>query len=168
MLSNHYPLAFASEMNWLIAALVFLMGVTIRHYFNSVHARQGNPTWTWLATALLFIAIIWLSTAPMFRADEPQQASGAALRFAQADGFGRVQDIVTGRCSMCHAADPGWEGLLWAPKGIRLETEYQIASAAKQIYLQAGITNAMPPANLSHMEPTERAEIVAWFNAANK
>tara|TARA_R110002012_G_scaffold162694_2_gene324977 strand:+ start:13449 stop:14669 length:1221 start_codon:yes stop_codon:yes gene_type:complete len=166
MLSNHYPLAFASEMNWLIAALVFLMGVTIRHYFNSLHARQGNPTWTWLATALLFIAIIWLSTAPMFRATEPQKASGAALRFAQADGFERVQDIVTGRCSMCHAAEPGWEGLLWPPKGIRLETEHQIASAAKQIYIQAGITNAMPPANLSHMEPTERAEIVAWFKAA--
>ena len=67
---------------------------------------------------------------------------------------------------MCHAAEPGWEGLLWPPKGIRLETEYQIASAAKQIYIQAGITNAMPPANLSHMEPTERAEIVAWFKAA--
>ena len=166
MLSNHYPLAFASEMNWLIAALVFLMGVTIRHYFNSLHARRGNPTWTWLATALLFIAIIWLSTAPMFRATEPQKASGAALRFAQADGFERVQDIVTGRCSMCHAAEPGWEGLLWPPKGIRLETEHQIASAAKQIYIQAGITNAMPPANLSHMEPTERAEIVAWFKAA--
>ena len=31
MLSNHYPLAFASQYNWLIAGLVFLMGVTIRH-----------------------------------------------------------------------------------------------------------------------------------------
>jgi uncharacterized membrane protein len=38
MLSNHYPLAFASEWNWLIAALVFLMGVTIRHFFNTMHS----------------------------------------------------------------------------------------------------------------------------------
>ncbi len=38
MLSNHYPLAFASKYNWLIAALVFLMGVTIRHFFNTMHA----------------------------------------------------------------------------------------------------------------------------------
>ena len=30
MLSNHYPLAFATQWNWIIAALVFLMGVTIR------------------------------------------------------------------------------------------------------------------------------------------
>ena len=166
MLSNHYPLAFASEMNWLIAALVFLMGVTIRHYFNSLHARQGNPTWTWLATALLFVVIMWLSTAPMFRADEPEQATGPALRFAQAEGFEQVHDIVRGRCSMCHAAEPSWDGMLWPPKGVRLETEHQVAIAAKQIYLQSGLTHAMPPANLSYMRPEERAQIVAWYEAA--
>jgi uncharacterized membrane protein len=166
MLSNHYPLAFASEMNWLIAALVFLMGVTIRHYFNSLHARKGSKHWTWLATALLFVAIIWLSTAPMFRMAEPQEAQGAALQFAQAEGFGDVQDIVMGRCSMCHASEPVWEGLHWPPKGVRLETEHQIANAAKQIYLQSGLTHAMPPANLSYMEPEERAQIVAWYRAA--
>ncbi len=166
MLSNHYPLAFASDMNWLIASLVFLMGVTIRHYFNSLHARKGNPTWTWLATAILFIVVMWLSTAPMFRADEPEEASGAALRFAQAEGFGDVHDIVLGRCSMCHAAQPGWEGMHWPPKGVRLETEAQIARQARAIYLQAGLTHAMPPANLSYMEPAERAKIVAWYRAA--
>ena len=42
MLSNHYPLAFASQYNWLIAGLVFLMGVTIRQYFNTRHARAGT------------------------------------------------------------------------------------------------------------------------------
>ena len=168
MLSNHYPLAFASEMNWLIAALVFLMGVTIRHYFNSIHARQGNPTWTWLATALLFVIVMWLSTAPMFRTSEPEAAQGATLRFAQAPGFDAVQDIVLGRCSMCHAAEPAWEGLHWPPKGVRLETEYQIANAAQQIYLHSGLTHAMPPANLSFMQEGERQQIVAWYLAATK
>ncbi|MGJ8545677.1 MAG: urate hydroxylase PuuD [Sulfitobacter sp.] len=166
MLSNHYPLAFASEMNWLIAALVFLMGVTIRHYFNTLHMRKGNPIWTWLVTALLFVAIMWLSTAPMFRAEQPQEASGAALRFVQAEGYDQVHDIVLGRCSMCHAAEPAWEGLHWPPKGVRLETQAQIAGAARQIYLQAGLTDAMPPANLSHMQPAERAKIIAWYQAA--
>ena len=44
MLSNHYPLAFATQYNWVIAALVFLMGVTIRHFFNSMHARKWRPS----------------------------------------------------------------------------------------------------------------------------
>ncbi len=165
MLSNHYPLAFATDWNWLIASLVFLMGVTIRHYFNSVHARKGNPTWTWAVTAVIFIIIMWLSTAPMMR-NEPEEASGAALRFSEAEGFDAVHDIVMGRCSMCHAAEPAWDGLLWPPKGLKLETEAQIARAAREIYLQAGIGHAMPPANLSFIEPDERAQIVAWYRGA--
>ena len=169
MLSNHYPLAFATEYNWIIASLVFLMGVTIRHYFNTVHARKGNPTWTWLATAVLFIIIVWLSTAPMFRdadADEAEAMNATAQKFAEAEGFENVHDIVMGRCSMCHAAEPAWEGMLWPPKGVRLETAAQIASEAKRIYVQSGLSHAMPPGNLSYMEPEERAEIVAWYNAA--
>ena len=90
------------------------------------------------------------------------------MRFAQADGFAEVHDIVLGRCSMCHAAEPVWDGLLWAPKGVRLETEHQIALQARQIYLQAGISHAMPPANLSYIEPDERARIVAWYEAATR
>ena len=42
MPSNHYPLTFASEYNWVIAALVFLIGVTIRHWFNERHAGNGH------------------------------------------------------------------------------------------------------------------------------
>ena len=168
MLSNHYPLAFASEYNWLIASLVFLMGVTIRHYFNSLHARKGNPTWTWAVTALLFIVIMWLSTAPMFqRTGEDAAALGPqATRYAQAAGFDEVTDIVLGRCSMCHAAEPGWEGITWPPRGVILETPEDIARHARQIYLQAGLSTAMPPANVSFIEPEERAKIVAWFKAA--
>jgi uncharacterized membrane protein len=47
-----------------------------------------------------------------------------------------------------------------------LETEAQIAHEARRIYLQAGVTHAMPPGNLSYMEPEERAAIVEWFRRA--
>ncbi|MEE9428555.1 MAG: urate hydroxylase PuuD [Paracoccaceae bacterium] len=167
MLSNHYPLAFASEYNWIIASLVFLMGVTIRHYFNSMHSRTGRPTWTWLATVILFILITWLSTAPLFRAENENARLGPqASRFVSAEGFDDVHDIILGRCSMCHSAEPAWDGMLWPPKGVRLETEAQIARMARKIYLQAGLTHAMPPANLSFMEDSERAQIVTWYRAA--
>ena len=167
MLSTHYPLSFATQYNWLIASLVFLMGVTIRHYFNSLHARKGNPHWTWGVTVILFLIAVWLSTNPMFNLRaEAEAASGSAARFAQADGFDEVQDIVLGRCSMCHSAEPVWEGMYWPPKGVRLETEAQIARQALAIYLQAGLTDAMPPANLTWIEEAERARIVDWYRAA--
>ena len=161
MLSNHYPLAFASEWNWVIASLVFLMGVTIRHWFNTHHARKGNPHWTWAVTLLIFIAIVWLSVAPA-----AQREAVVIARFAEAKGFADVHDIVLGRCSMCHAAEPVWSGLLWAPKGVALETEADLTRHARAVYLQAGISHAMPPANLSYMQEGERAAIVAWYRAA--
>ncbi|WP_424832798.1 urate hydroxylase PuuD [Ruegeria sp.] len=169
MLSNHYPLAFATEYNWIIAALVFLMGVTIRHYFNTRHARAGNPTWTWLVTALLFIAIMWLSTAPMYKPLEEAEAQPLTRyeqKFAAAEGFETAHDVVLGRCSMCHAREPVWEGILWAPKGVLLETEADIARNAQQIYLQAGVSHAMPPANVTYMEPEDREAIIRWFRNA--
>ncbi|PKP74341.1 MAG: cysteine desulfurase [Alphaproteobacteria bacterium HGW-Alphaproteobacteria-6] len=170
MLSNHYPLAFATEWNWLIASLVFLMGVTIRHWFNSRHARAGSPTWTWAATAILLLVIAWLSTAPMRQGADEDAAlpDPAAQRFAEAAGFAEVESIVMGRCAMCHAAEPSFEGIHWAPKGVKLETPGQIAAEARRIYLQAGVSHAMPPANLSFIEPEERARIVAWYRGVTR
>ncbi len=169
MLSNHYPLAFASEFNWIIASLVFLMGVTIRHWFNSKHARAGNPHWTWGVTAVIFVLIMWLSTAPLRHANDEQAAlEGAALRFSQAEGFEQVADIVMGRCSMCHSAEPAWEGMMWPPKGVVLDSHPAVAKHAREIWLQSGLTHAMPPANLSFMEEDERQAIRRWFRAATE
>ncbi len=166
MLSNHYPLIFATEYNWIIASLVFLMGVTIRHWFNTRHARQGSPHWTWFVTALLFIAVAWLSTAPMRHRPEQAAMTQTDLIYASAPGFADITSIIQGRCSMCHARAPSFDGIHWAPKGVLLETPSDIAHEARRIYLQAGITHAMPPANLSFIEPAERAAIVKWYEGA--
>jgi len=67
---------------------------------------------------------------------------------------------------MCHAAEPLWEGMAAAPKGVRLESDAEIAEHAREIYLQAGITHAMPPANVTYIEPDERAVLAAWYRSA--
>ncbi len=171
MLSNHNPLAFATQYNWVIASLVFLMGVTIRHYFNTKHARAGNPTWTWIVTTLIFILIIWLSTlrTPVAEPENSAQYTPVQQRFADAEGFQQVYETVLGRCSMCHSSEPFYsDDMLWAPKGVHLETEQQVAQYAREIYLQAGLTHAMPPANVTFIEPQERDRIVRWYEAALK
>ncbi len=170
MLSNHYPLAFGTEFSWLIAALVFLMGVTIRHYFNARHARTGNPHWTWAVTVILFIVIAWLSTGPVL--DTYEQAEARTLtpyeaKFVEAKGFEGAYDVVIGNCSMCHAREPAWDGLRWPPKGVVLETESDVARHATAIFLHAGVSHAMPPPNAIQMDDESRATITAWFRAAN-
>jgi len=169
MLSNHYPLAFASQWNWVIASLVFLMGVTIRHFFNSMHARTGRPWWTWIATAAIFAAIVWLSMAPLWQSYDEAEArplTPAETRFASAPGFDEAHDIVQGRCAMCHGREVYWDGIAVAPKGVLLDTVPDITRNARAIYLQAGVTHAMPPGNLSFITEEERAALVRWYREA--
>ncbi|TDK39101.1 membrane-bound urate hydroxylase PuuD [Rhizobium deserti] len=170
MLSNHYPLAFATAFNWVIAALVFLMGVTIRHWFNTTHARKGRPTWTWLATMLIFILIMWLSTVPkiLTGATETSMAPATSTmqrRFAANIHFGAARDVVQSRCSMCHAAEPAYDGVNFAPKSVKLETDAEIAAHAREIYLQAGRSHAMPPGNVTSISAEERKALVAWYES---
>ncbi|MBN9258983.1 MULTISPECIES: urate hydroxylase PuuD [unclassified Mesorhizobium] len=168
MLSNHYPLAFGTQFNWVIASLVFIIGVLIRHYFNTVHSRKGNPTWTWLAAAILFVVIIWLSTVPKALTGAEPQASSSAQVYVASAHFPAVRDTVLGRCSMCHAQEPSYEGIYHAPKGVMLDTDAHIAEHAREIYLQAGRSHAMPPANVTQISDKERALLVAWFEGAGK
>jgi uncharacterized membrane protein len=168
MLSNHYPLAFATEYSWIIASLVFLMGVTIRHYFNTMHVTGKGPHWTWGATVIIFLVLAWLSTAPMWGSYEEAEArpmTAYEQRFAEAEGFHEAEQIVVGRCSMCHAREPVWDGIRWAPKGVVLETPQDIAQNARAIYLQAGVTHAMPPANVTDISEADRRALVRWFRA---
>ena len=63
---------------------------------------------------------------------------------------------------------PG-EGMHWPPKGVVLETQSDVARHARQVYLQAGVSQAMPPPNaISTMDADSRATIVAWYREATR
>ncbi|MFV0335813.1 MAG: urate hydroxylase PuuD [Tropicimonas sp.] len=172
MLSTHYPMAFAGRWNWLIAALVFLMGVTIRHYFNTRHASahpKRGPLWTWAATVAIFLLIVALSMAPLYGEDEGWEEEALApsrMRFVEAPGFEVAYEVVQTNCAMCHAPQPAWEGIAMPPRGVKLVTRSDVARHARQIYLQAGVSHAMPPGVANYMEPTDRAALVRWYRAA--
>ena len=170
MLSNHYPLAFATEYTWIIASLVFLTGVTIRHYFNTLHATGSGPSWTWMATLVLFLIIAALSTASSWNGDyddlENQTITENEERLMLAESFDDISDIIISRCSMCHAREPVWDGMISAPKGVFLESDHDIVRGAKEIYLQAGVSHAMPPANITDLANEDRIKIVKWFRSA--
>jgi uncharacterized membrane protein len=165
MLSNHYPLAFGTEYAWIIASLIFLTGVTIRHYFNTMHRTGTGPHWTWAVTVLLMIVIAWLSSVRPTETWEDAEArplTAYEQRFASAAGFEDAYDTVVGNCSMCHAREPVWDTMKWAPKGVYLETRGDVAKHADQIYLQAGVSHAMPPPNAIQMTQASRRDIVTW------
>ncbi|WP_298908663.1 urate hydroxylase PuuD [uncultured Aliiroseovarius sp.] len=169
MLANHYPLAFGTQYSWIIASLIFLTGVTIRHYFNTMHKTGKGPNWTWLVTVLLMIVIAWLSTVrtgETYEDAEAREMTDFEQKYAAADGFEDAFYAVVGNCAMCHAREPSWDGMYWAPKGVVLETEADVARHAKQVYLQAGASHAMPPPNAIEMDQESRDYIVAWYQGA--
>lgn len=173
MLSNHYPLAFATKYAWIIASLIFLVGVTIRHYFNTMHATGKGPHWTWPVTIILMIVISWLSIAPMLDTHEnaeTRELTPYEKTFTSVPEFEGVYDIVLGNCSMCHAREPLFNNtMLWPPKGIVLETRSDVARHAQDIYLQAGITHAMPPPSAAAtMTEDDRKAIIAWYRNATR
>ncbi|MEO0496049.1 MAG: urate hydroxylase PuuD [Pseudomonadota bacterium] len=166
MLSNHYPLAFGTQYAWIIASLIFLTGVTIRHYFNTMHRTGYGPNWTWAVTVLLMICIAWLSTVrtgETWQDVEARPLTPYEQKFASSEHFDEAYKTVIGNCSMCHAREPVWESMRWAPKGVHLETPNDVARNAEQIYLQAGISHAMPPPNAVQMDDQARAKLVAWL-----
>jgi len=159
MISNHYPLIYASRFSWLILALILVMGAVIRHFYNTRHRGEPSPWWTWAVATVLALMVIGLTSIrpPASGADEAALSAKTPVTFAV------VEEVLLTRCSMCHAAEPLWEGMAAAPKGIVLETPAQIALLAEDIDLQAVRTHAMPPSNITEMEPDERAILAAWI-----
>src|SRR5690606_36492870 len=135
MIGNHYPLAFAGRWNWLMLAIVLLVGAVIRHFCNTKHKTGKGACWTWGAAAAGLAALVWLSAQPATRPD-------AAALPAEMD-FAEMENVMLSRCSMCHAAEPLWEGVTVSPKGVVLEMPAQIRAHARAIDMQAVHTHAM-------------------------
>jgi uncharacterized membrane protein len=159
MISNHYPMSFASRWNWVIFALVLVVGAVIRHFYNVRHRGLPNPWWTWGVAAAGMALIVALS------AGGPSHAERAAVAPEQEVTFADVESIVLSRCSMCHAAEPLWPGIAAPPKGVMLDHPLLIRLQAREIYLQAAASDAMPPANVTELEPEERGMLAAWYRA---
>jgi uncharacterized membrane protein len=160
MISNHYPLLFATRFNWAIVAIILALGPVIRHFFNEGHAGRKSPWWVWGVAAAGMIAIGLLSAAG------PRDAKASALPAAPT--FAAVEEIVMTRCSMCHAAEPVWEGITTAPKGILLDTTEHIHRNLRLAARNAGWASAMPPGNVTEMTGEERAVIAAYMESDGK
>ncbi len=157
MLSNHYPFFFATKYNWIIVAIVLVVGPIIRHFYNARHEGKQSPWWTWFVAAFGMMVVAWLSS------NGPAGQKTGAL--PETPKFAQVTEIVMSRCSMCHAAEPVWAGIAAAPKGIRLDDPATIKLHAKMIAINAALSSAMPPGNVTEMTLDERQVLAAWVAA---
>jgi uncharacterized membrane protein len=179
MLSNHYPMTFSNpKVIPYLVTCVIVAGALVRFFYNSWHADHAKaPWWAWAAAAAAILCAFFLAagaspgmrellaarTSPGLREmiglnELPAAAAQAAEPKAPQD----VVEIVTNRCSMCHAAAP-MEDIGEAPKGVLLDTPEHIARFAPAIRMQAVLTHAMPPNNFTQMTDEERAVLARWL-----
>jgi uncharacterized membrane protein len=168
MIAGHYPMVYGTPYAFVIVGLVLISGALIRHFYNARHAGHGNPWWTWgvAAMAMLVALAISLVSTP---AGREQLGLKRTAQVKVAAATVRVQlpkdvdNIVTSRCSMCHAGEPVWSGIAVPPKGVRLDRPEDILRHAPEIRLQTVLTHAMPPNNITDMTLAERNALAAWL-----
>jgi uncharacterized membrane protein len=157
MISNHYPLMFATRYNWLIVAIVLAIGPVIRHFFNARHQGKGSPWWTWGVAAAGMAAVAWLSGAG------PREATVGAR--ADRVDVAAAHNVILTRCSMCHVDRPVWPGVHAPPKGVVLDGPDNIRRHARLIDINAVRSDAMPPGNITEMTLEERQVLAVWIAA---
>ena len=158
MIGGHYPAIFATKYSWVILALVLIIGTLIRHFFNTKHKGEPTPWWTWIVAAFLTLGAIFLSHegAPRLADfDEAAYATPAELHTA-------AIELITENCSICHAAEPAWENMAFAPKGVVLETEADVMRYVDEIFWQSAASHAMPPGNVIWIDDEQRVMLAKW------
>jgi uncharacterized membrane protein len=152
MISNHFPLAYGHERNWLILLVLMAIGAWVRMFFNLRH--QGKSRWSILVTAGVALVVL----AVVLRPDDDASAEGSA---ADPVAYAEVESVIEERCAPCHSSTP--TEVPSPPAGVTFDTPEQVAAQAEAIRRLAVDSTAMPPGNVTGMTEEERRLLGAWI-----
>jgi len=155
MISNHYPLIYATKYSWVIISIILIIGALIRHFFNIKHTGANPPYWVCFPIIILASVIFYISDL-----GKPQltkiKNTASLIELIPKETLVSAKEIIVSKCSMCHAREPMWENMKNAPKLVNLETSADIINNIQSIHKQSVLSYAMPPGNISFLEDNER------------
>lgn len=156
MVSNHYPLLTNHPHNWILVALVLVMGAAVRHFLNRHDAGDPLKKFLWtLPVAAVALVVALVMTAPRSTA----HLDGIAVTDADALIITRTH------CANCHAVTPTSEAFDEAPKDVHLESLDDLRRYSDLVMAQAVHSDAMPLGNETGMTQAERDRLGAWLLA---
>jgi len=171
MISNHYPLIYATKYSWIIISIILIIGALIRHFFNVKHTGAKSPYWVCVPIIILGSIIFYISDLGKPKLNNIKNTANL-IELIPEKTLLSAQEIIVSKCSMCHAKEPLWENMKNAPKLVNLETSTDIINNIDNIYRQSVLSYAMPPGNISFLEDNERSLInqlyVSVHNLKNK
>ena len=158
MISNHYPLIYATKYSWMIISIILIIGALIRHFFNIKHTGAKPPYWVCVPIIILGSIIFYISDFGKPKLNNIKNTA-TLIELIPEKTLVSAQEIIVSKCSMCHAKEPLWENMKNAPKLVNLETPTDIINNIDNIYKQSVLSYAMPPGNISFLEENERSLI---------
>ena len=158
MISNHYPLIYATKYSWIIISIVLIIGALIRHFFNIKHSGAKPPYWVCIPIIILGAIVFYISDLGKPKLNNIKNTANL-IELIPEKTLVSAQEIIVSKCSMCHAKEPLWENMRNAPKLVNLETSTDIINNIDNIYKQSVLSYAMPPGNISFLEENERSLI---------
>ena len=158
MISNHYPLIYATKYSWIIISIILIIGALIRHFFNIKHTGAKPPYWVCVPIIILGSIIFYISDLGKPKLNNLKNTA-TLIELIPEKTLVSAQEIIVSKCSMCHAKEPLWENMKNAPKLVNLETPTDIINNIDNIYKQSVLSYAMPPVNISFLEENERSLI---------
>tara|TARA_B100001175_G_C19318474_1_gene546539 strand:- start:206 stop:850 length:645 start_codon:yes stop_codon:yes gene_type:complete len=156
MISNHYPIIYATKFSWVIISLIIIVGALIRHFFNIKHTGVKPPYWIWAPISMIILLSIFITEIGKPKLINNEKNSLRILDKIPKTLITASEEIIISKCSMCHARKPLWDNLSSPPKMVVLETKEDIIKHIDGIYSQAVASYAMPPGNITFIEGSDR------------
>ena len=153
MIANHYPLLFATRYNWLIVAIVLLIGPVIRHFYKCATRASGSPVDLGRRRRRL-IAIAWL-TVDRRPLDQDRRLSTPIVQSRAGHRALPLQHVPRRRAGLGrhHRA---------ATRTSCSTTPTRSRRHGRLIEIRAVQSRAMPPGNITEMTDQERSTLAAW------
>lgn len=154
MIANQAPDIYGHRLNWVLLALLIVIGIAARHMMILFDRRQAM-SWRWLsavgplAASVVVLAVLSFSSR---NSVSPGQDTVA---------FPIVHGIVDLRCSSCHSQRPVDHTVVTAPNGLAFDTAAAIEENAAIIKTVVA-SHTMPPGNSTGMTEEERVLIGRW------
>jgi len=162
MISNHFPTTFGHKNSWFVLAILILIGVAVRHWFN-LKGKNVKNYWLLPVSIILFIAVV-IYTQPV---SNKLNLSNASLNDKSITDVQALQ-IIDKHCISCHSHQPSSQIFSTAPKGMVLDNIESIKNHAVLIKKQTTDTQIMPLGNTTNMSDIERQQLGVWLEKLNQ
>ncbi|GHE82881.1 urate hydroxylase PuuD [Thalassotalea profundi] len=154
MISNHYPMTYNHNANWLVLIAIILITAAIRQYFVLRHFGKQKP--------LILVGAV-LATIALAFVIAPKATNLTEAQKQQTVSREQVQTIIKERCSSCHSENNTDDIFKSAQAGVVFSDGESIKQWAPRIKARVIDAKDMPFMNKTKMTDTERNTLALWL-----